>query len=79
MAVGKSRARNRRFQRPMSALVCLEDVPSYLYANGRDGEYSDKAFLLSKTVHSFTHETQVKRKAKEGDEVQATLRDMLAV
>ena len=32
--------------------------------------------LLSKTVHSFTHETQVKRRSKEGGELQATLRDM---
>ena len=56
----------------------LEDVHSYLYANGRDGEYSETAYLLSKTVHSFTHETQVKRRAKEGSEVQATLRDMWA-
>ena len=54
----------------------LEGVRSYLYANGRDGEYSETAYLLSKTVHSFTHETQVKRRAKEGGEVQATLRDM---
>ena len=56
----------------------LEDVRSYLYANGRDGEYSETAYLLSKTVHSFTHETQIKRRAKEGGEVQATLRDMWA-
>ena len=63
----------------------LEDARSYyfiknilLYANGRDGEYSETAYLLSKTVHSFTHETQVKQRAKEGGEVQATLRDMLA-
>ena len=33
-------------------------------------------YLLSKVVHSFTHETQVKRRAKEGGELQATLRDM---
>ena len=60
------------------AEVCssLEDVRSFLYANGRDGEYSETAYLLSKTVHSFTHETQVKSRAKEGGEVQATLRDM---
>ena len=56
----------------------LEDARSCLYANGRDGEYSETAYLLSKTVHSFTHETQVKRRAKEGGEVQATLRDMWA-
>ena len=49
-----------------------------LYANVRDGEYSETAYLLSKTVQSFTHETQVKRRAKEGGEVQATLRDMWA-
>ena len=57
---------------------CLEDDRSYLYANGRDGEYSETVYLLSKTVHSFTHETQVKRRTKEGGEVQATLRDMWA-
>ncbi|CAB1114653.1 unnamed protein product [Ectocarpus sp. CCAP 1310/34] len=56
----------------------LEDVRSYLYANGRDGEYSETVYLLSKTVHSFTHETQVKRRTKEGGEVQATLRDVWA-
>ena len=50
----------------------------YLYANGRDGEYGKTACLLSKTVHSFTHETRVKLRAKEGGEVQATLRDMWA-
>ena len=49
-----------------------------LYANGRDGEYRETACLLSNTVHSFTPETQVKRRAKEGGEVQATLRDMWA-
>ena len=49
---------------------CLEDVRSYLYANGRDGEYSETVYLLSKTVHSFTYETQVKRRTKEGGEVQ---------
>ena len=54
------------------------EVRAYLYANGRDGEYSETAYLLSKTVHSFTHETQVKRRANEGGEVQATLRDMSA-
>ncbi|CAB1099639.1 unnamed protein product [Ectocarpus sp. CCAP 1310/34] len=54
----------------------LEDVRSYLYTHGRDGECSETAYLLSKTVHSFTHETQVKRRAKEGGEVQATLQDM---
>ncbi|CAB1106115.1 unnamed protein product [Ectocarpus sp. CCAP 1310/34] len=35
-----------------------------------------EAYLLLKVVHSFTHETQVKRRAKEGGELQATLRDM---
>ena len=49
---------------------------AYLYANGRDGEYSETAYLISKTVHSSTHEAQIKRRAKEGGEVQATLRDM---
>ena len=28
----------------------LEDVRSLLYANGRDGEYSETAYLLSKTA-----------------------------
>ena len=51
---------------------------AYLYANGRDGEYSETAYLFSKTVHSFTNETQVKRRAKEGGDVQATLWDMWA-
>ncbi|CAB1096982.1 unnamed protein product [Ectocarpus sp. CCAP 1310/34] len=54
----------------------LEKVRSYLYANGKDGEYRETQYLLSKVVHSFTHETQVKRRAKEGGELQATLRDM---
>ena len=54
----------------------LESVRSYLYANGKDGEYRETQHLLSKTVHSFTHETQVKRRSKEGGELQATLRDM---
>ncbi|CAB1112838.1 unnamed protein product [Ectocarpus sp. CCAP 1310/34] len=35
----------------------LEDVRSYLYAKGRGGEYRETQYLLSKTVHSFTHET----------------------
>ena len=56
----------------------LEDVRSHLYVNGRDGEYSYTVYLLFKTVHPFTHETQVKRRAKEGGEVQAILRDMWA-
>ena len=46
--------------------------------DGRDGEYSQTAYLLSKTVHSFTHENQVKRRAKKGGEVQATLLNMWA-
>lgn len=54
----------------------LESVRSYLYANGKGGEYRETQFLLSKVVHSFTHETQVKRRAKDGGELQATMRDM---
>ena len=46
------------------------------YTNGTGGEYSETQHLLSKTVHSFTHETQVKRRAKPRGEVQGTLRDM---
>ena len=38
----------------------LESVRSYLYANGKDGEYRETHHLLSETVHSFTYETQVK-------------------
>ena len=56
----------------------LEDVPSNLYANRRDGEHSETIYLFSKAMHSFTRETQVKRRAKEGGEVQATLWDMWA-
>ena len=56
----------------------LEDVRSNLYANGKDSECSETAYLLSKTVHSFTHETLVIRRAKEGGEVQATLQGMWA-
>ena len=37
---------------------------------------SNETQYLSKAVHSFTHETQVKRRAKDGGETQATLRDM---
>ena len=44
----------------------LEDVRSYLHAEGRNGEYSESLYLLSKTVHSFTHKSQVKRRAKGG-------------
>lgn len=54
----------------------FEELRSYLYANGTGGEYSETQHLLSKTVHSFTHETQVKRRAKPRGEVQGTLRDM---
>ena len=53
----------------------LEDLHSYFHAEGRNGEYSESLHLLSKTVHSFTHETQVKRRAKGRGEVQSTLRD----
>ncbi|CAN0291104.1 unnamed protein product, partial [Ectocarpus fasciculatus] len=54
----------------------FEELRSYLYANGTGGEYSETQHLLSKTVHSFTHETQVKRRAKPRGEVQGTLHDM---
>ena len=44
----------------------FEEIRSYLYAKGRrGGEYSETQYLLSKAVHSFTHETQVKRRGKE--------------
>ena len=54
------------------------EVRSYLYAKERDGEYSETRYLLSKAVHSFTHETQViiKRRRKGRGEVQATNRDL---
>ena len=55
-----------------------ENVLFYLYANGRDDEYSETTYLLSKTVHWFTRETQVRQRAKEGGEAQATLRNMCA-
>ena len=32
----------------------LEDLHSYFHAEGRNGEYSESLYLLSKTVHSFT-------------------------
>ncbi|CAB1117925.1 unnamed protein product [Ectocarpus sp. CCAP 1310/34] len=54
----------------------LEDVRSYLYAKGRGGKYRETQYLLSKTVHSFAHETQQSRRAKPRGEVQGTLRDM---
>ena len=54
----------------------FEEIRSYLYAKGRGGEYSKIQYLLSKAVHSFTHETQVKRRGKERGEVQASLRDL---
>ena len=53
----------------------LEDVRSYLHAEGMNGENSDSLYLLSKTVHSFTHETEVKLRAKERGQAQSTLRD----
>ena len=56
----------------------LEDVLSYLYAIGRDGEYSETPYLLSKIVDWFTCETQVGQRAKEGGEARATLRNMWA-
>ena len=40
-----------------------------------NGENSDSLYLLSKTVHSFTHETEVKLRAKERGQAQSTLRD----
>ena len=55
----------------------FEEVRSYLYAKERDGEYNETQYLLSKAVHSFTHETQViKCRRKELGEVQATIRDL---
>ena len=54
----------------------FEELRSYLYAKGRSREYSEAQYLLSKAVHSFTHETQVKRRGKERGEVQATIRDL---
>ena len=55
---------------------CFEKLRAYLYTNGRNGEFSETLYLLSKSVHSFTHETQEKRRAKRGAEIQATLRDV---
>ena len=54
----------------------LEECRSFFNAKGKNGEYSETLYLLSRTVHSFTHETQVNRRAKQGGEVQATLGDM---
>ena len=54
----------------------FEEIRSYLYAKGRGGKYSKTNHLLSKAVNSFTHETQVKRRAKERGEVQATICDL---
>lgn len=45
---------------------CFEKLRAYLYTNGRNGEFSETLYLLSKSVHSFTHETQEKRRAKRG-------------
>lgn len=39
----------------------LEDVRSFSYANGKDGEYSKTAYLLSRTVHR----SLIKPKARE--------------
>ena len=44
----------------------FEEVRSYLYAKGKDVEYSETQELLSKAAHSFTHETQVIIKRSEG-------------
>ena len=35
----------------------FEEIRSNLYAKGRDGEYSVTQYLLSKAVHSCTHDT----------------------
>ena len=35
----------------------FEEVRPYLYAKGRNGENSETQYLLSKALHSFTHET----------------------
>ena len=54
----------------------FEEVRSYLYANGKDGEYRETLYLISRSAHSFTHETRAKQKPREGGETQATLRDL---
>ena len=55
----------------------FEEIRSYLHAKGRGDEYSETQYLLSKAGHTFTHETQVKRRGKERrGEVQATIRDI---
>ena len=54
----------------------FEEVRPYLYANGKDGEYRETLYLLLRSVHSFTHEIRAKRKAREGGETQAILRDL---
>ena len=61
----------------------FEEIRFYLYAKGRDDEYSETVqYLLSKAVHSFTHETQViimhrRGKQRGGGEVQAIIPDLL--
>ena len=53
-----------------------------MHAKGTGGEYSEaqrrSIYLLSKTVHSFTHMTQVKRRAEPRGEVRGTLPGMEA-
>ena len=46
---------------------CFEKLRAYLYTNGRNGGFSETLHLLSKSVNSFTHETQEKRRAKSGE------------
>lgn len=35
----------------------FEELRSFLYVNGRDGEHSETRYLLSEAVHSFSHES----------------------
>ena len=55
-----------------------EEVYSYLYAKERDGGFNETQYLLSKAVHSFTHETHVKCTGKERGEVTTFLERALA-
>ena len=49
-------------------------VPNW-YADENDGKYQETQHGISNVVHSFTHETEVKRRSREADETQATLSD----
>ena len=72
-ALGQTRALQPPLQKPRSALVSGMSVPICTQMGGTAN--SESLYLLSKTVHSFTHETQVKRTAKGRGEVQSALRD----